>query len=278
MTYSTDDMELQVIATCLAGSVNDVVVCRNLRSSIDERYTLLVVHDRSCVKELLAILDSAGTERPYLFCFAQNEAMIFAFPYRTERKFSTFAHGQILTPSTGEAICVNLIMACISSHFPPPLLYLILTQDNLHITKENDIYFSQILDLSLLDASKTETDCTVRCAEIIIELLGSVTKKRLRSHELVRRKCRNRSYSYFTELYRDIRLTAIPEKQLGIKDRLRGLWLRSRDKLFRLLLVICVFAAVAALIMLISQIVSGDIPLLRLFKHCFDIIGTEHLN
>ncbi len=277
MTYYIDNMELQVIATCFTCSVNDVVVCRNTRSPIDERYTLIVIKDRRYVKSLLSIFTSAGTDPPYLFCFAQNETLIYGFPFRPERRFCTFARGQMLTPSLGETISINLVMECISSLFPPELLYLILTQDNVHITKENSIYFTPVLDLSLLDTDKTERDCTVRCAEMITELLGSATKNRLRSVELISRKSRNNSYSSFSELYRDIRLTAIPEHKLGYKARLRGLWLRNRDKLFKFLLVLCVVIVAVAIIMLISQLIFGDIPLLRLFKHCFDIIGTEHL-
>lgn len=103
-------------------------------------------------------------------------------------------------------------------------------------------------------------------------------KKLLQSCELIEKKCRSRSYSSLAELYRDIQLTALPEKKATLKQRLKGVWIRNRDRIFRVLLVVCAIVLIVALIMLISQILFGDIPLLRLFRHCFDTIGTEQLN
>ena len=72
-------------------------------------------------------------------------------------------------------------------------------------------------------------------------------------------------------------MTALPERKESLKGRLKGFWLRNRDRIFRLLLVLSAVAVVVALIMLISQIIFGDIPLLRLFERAFEQIGTESL-
>ena len=48
--------------------------------------------------------------------------------------------------------------------------------------------------------------------------------------------------------------------------------------LFRILLLLCIVLLLCAAVMVISQIIFGDIPLLRLFQHCFDVIGTENLH
>ena len=77
--------------------------------------------------------------------------------------------------------------------------------------------------------------------------------------------------------FTDIRLTAMPGGKLSLKARLKGWWLRNKDTLFHWLLALCIVAAAVAIIMLVSQLIYGDIPLLRLFKHCFDVIGTENL-
>lgn len=277
MVYYVDDMVLEVVATLFSGKVNDVVVSRDNRSPVGAQYTLLVIRDHDYIKTLLRIWDSSPLPPPYLFDFAQNDELIYGFNYKPERKFSTFARGQITSPILGESISTNLIMECLTTAFPPQILYLILTQDNVQITKDNSIYFSPVLDLSPLDPELTETACTVCCATMILDFLGGGTKKKLRSSELILKKCRSNSYSSFPELYRDIKLTALSDQKQGIKARLKGFWLRNKDRFFHLLLTLCVIAAVAALIMLISQFIFGDIPLLRLFKHCFDVIGTEHL-
>ena len=48
--------------------------------------------------------------------------------------------------------------------------------------------------------------------------------------------------------------------------------------LFRLLLVLCTVLALAAAAALVSNLLFGEIPLLRLFQHRFDVIGTENLH
>ena len=47
--------------------------------------------------------------------------------------------------------------------------------------------------------------------------------------------------------------------------------------LFRVLLRVCAVVAVLALVILISQLIFGDFPLLRLFQNTFETIGTEDL-
>ena len=269
MIYYFEERVLEVVATLFSGSVNDVLVCRDTASPVGTTYTLWVIHDHDCIKKLLPIWESCDTEAPYLFSFAQNDELIYGFPFRTERRFSSFAKGQMAAPSVGETICTNLVVECISCPFPYPLLHLMLSQNNVHITKENEIYFTCALDLSQLDDTIGERECAIRCAQMILELLEGVSKKKgreLKSFELIRRKIKSNSYNSFAELYRDICLTSMPGGKLSIKARLQGWWLRNKDTLFKWLLVLCIIAAVVALIMLISQLIYGDIPLLRLLS------------
>ncbi|MEG1682284.1 MAG: hypothetical protein RRY95_00850 [Oscillospiraceae bacterium] len=277
MTFYFENMELEEVGILLHGRVNDVLVCCDLRSPAAAQYTLLTIRDSDCKKKLLSVLEKTRGERPDWFCFARNEVLIYGFPYRPERKFSAFARGQLATPAIGEAICFNLIMACVSSPLPFPLLYLVLAGDGVNLTRDNDIFFTPVLDLALLDENISEKDCTRYCARMLITLLEESSKKRLKSGELLRRKCDSNSYSAFSELYRDIRLTAIPAEKTGFWARFRGFWRRNRDRLFHLFLALCVPLVILALVMLVSQLIFGDIPLLRLFRHCFEMIGTESM-
>lgn len=358
-------MELSVIAAPFSGPVNDVRICRDLRSATGAEYVLVIIHDRECEKKLLNVL--VKSKDPSAFSFARNNEMIYGFPRREPRRFSAFAPLQSLTGYQREQTSLSLVMTCIASELPFPLLYLVLTQDCISITRENEIYFTPPADLSQLDPETDETACTVCCAEMVRELLSpepaepvfaeqfpaqgkrrrslfrrkaepeeSVSagdgeqhqtarrglfrrrdaaeetgetkqerrrrrreeakarsaekaaekkrrrknrrKKPLRSCELIEKKCRSRSYSSLAELYRDIQLTALPEKKPTLGQRIRGFWVRNRDRIFHILLVVCTIALIVTVIMLISQILFGDIPLLRLFRHCFDTIGTEKLN
>ena len=282
MVYEAGNMIRSPIWEVFRGSVNDVVVCRDLRSPVGMRYTLLVIHDRACVKQMLTVFDQSdrlpsGGQSPYLLRFAQDERLCFVFEYREERKLSAFAAGQLTTPVVRETVAVNLVMECLSSPLPYPLLQLVLTQDCVQLEKDHSVYFTPLLDLSELDPSATEAECAACCAQLLLSILEPQGRRRLKSYELIRKKSAKRSYSGLPELYHDIKVTSVPEKKQGWRNRLKAFWLRSRDRVFRLLLAVCVIAVVCALVLLISQLIFGDIPLLRLFEPSFEVIGTETL-
>lgn len=287
MIYSCDQMELEVVSERFHGKVNDVAVCRNRLSPAGALYTLLIVHDRACAQTMLHIMENGGRsgESPCITCLAHNESLIFVFPYQEERKFSAFARGQAVGVGEAEAIGINLVMACLSSGIPWPLLHLVLEQDCVQISRENSVYFTMNLDLKDLDARKNERICTSDCARLLLELMDvSGTKKRgrqsrqLKTYELIRKKVAKNAYGGFPELYQDIKLTARPAKKTSAKKRLLGAWNRNRDILFRILLILCCLLVVAAVAMLISQLIFGEVPWLRLFRHTFDVIGTENLH
>lgn len=287
MVYYSGSRELEVISETFRGSVNDVVVCRNRLSASGALYTLLVVHDRDCARRMLSVMESGnlGEEPACLGYFSQNEDLIFMFPFREERKFSSFAAGQMTTPAVGEQICIHLVMSCLSAGLPWQLLYLVLEQGCVQIAQDNSVYFGVCLDLQELQEEITEKDCVSSCARLMMELLaapsaGSRRKRRkvLKSYELICKKSTKGTYGGFPELYRDIKLTALPAKKTGLRNRLQGAWKRNRDLLFRILLVLCTLLGLIALAALVTQMIYGEIPWLRLFQNNFDVIGTENLH
>lgn len=284
MIYHAGNMVLNPIGELFHGAVNDVTVCRDLDSPTGACYLLLLVRDRACVKRLLAVFEDAGRTfssggQPYLLCFAQNEALGFVFPYREGRRLSEFAAGQTAGSAARERICINLVMACLSSPMPYPLLYLILSQDCIHLEKDGSVYFLPVLDLEPLSLDKGEPDCAAGCAQILMDLLegGGRGRQKLKSYELIRKKLLKHGYSSFPELYRDIQVTAVPERGLDWKARRDEVWARVRDRIFRVLLVLCFAATVLAVVCALCQMIFGDIPLLRPFERAFEVIGTETL-
>lgn len=288
MVYYAQNMELEVISQVFHGSVNDVAVCRDRLSASGALYTLLAVHDRECARKMLVVMENSqrSGESSCLLHFSQNETMLFLFPYREERKFSAFAAGQMISPEAGEAICINLVMECLSTDLPWPLLYLVLEQDCVQIAKDNTVYFTMILDLKDLEPGRTERNCVSSCARLLLDLLAEPVaggsrrrrRKKLKSFELIRKKMGKNAYTGFPELYQDIKLTALPPVKPSLKSEFRIFWQNNRDRLFRLLLVLCILLVIAAVVVLLSQLIFGDVPLLRLFRHTFDVIGTENLH
>lgn len=286
MVYYAQGMELEVISQVFHGSANDVAVCRDRLSASGTRYTLLAVHDRECARKMLTVMEDnqRSGESACLLQFSQNETMLFLFPYREERKFSAFASGQMTSPEAGETIGINLVMECLSVNLPWPLLYLVLEQDCVQIAKDNTVYFTMILDLKELEPTRTERNCVSSCARLLLDLLAGPTaggkrrRKKLKSFELIRKKTGKNVYTGFPELYQDIKVTALPQVKPSLKSRFRIFWQNNRDRLFRLLLVLCILLLAVAVVILVSQLIFGDVPLLRLFRHTFDVIGTENLH
>ena len=284
LIYHAGNMALNPIAEIFRGPVNDVLICRDANAPASMRYLLWIIHDRACVKRLLPVFESGeGSsltgEPAYLLRFTQNDLLCYVFPYREERRLAAFAPGQMTNAVIRERICVNLVIECLSSPLPYPLLYLLLHQECIHLEKDNSVFFLPTLDLSELDPEKGEEDCVAMCAQILLGLLegGGRRRRQLKSYELIRKKLAKRAYSGFPELYHDIKVTAIPEHKLGWKARLKGFWIRNKDRIFKILLVLCIIMVILALIFALSQLILGDIPLLRLFERAFEVIGTETL-
>ena len=285
MVYYAQGMELEIVSRLLHGSVNDVAVCRDRLSPAGTMYTLLEIHDRACARSMMTVMEENRRigEDLCLLRFAQNESLLFLFPYREERKLSMFAPGQMASTRDRETAAIHLVMECLSVALPWPLLYLVLEQDCVQIAKDNSVYFTMALDLSELRPECTERDCVYSCAGLLLELLedsakGGRRRKTLKSLKLIRKKMLKKAYTCFPELYKDIRVTALPTARASLRSRTHELYQENGDRLFRVLLVVCLLLTITAVVILASQMIFGDVPLLRLFRHTFDVIGTENLH
>jgi hypothetical protein len=279
MIFYAGDMVLESVRDVRDGPKNSVSICRDLNSPVGAHYTLLTVKDRALAKRLIAIFENSERVPPdgvssYVACFTQNELLCYLFDYREERKIGLFAPGQITSAKAWESVCVNLVLACLSSPVPFPLLALSLETDNVHLEKDGTVFFTPYYDLTRLSEENGEAVCARKCAELMLSLLG--TKGRLKSAELMRKKLAKSAFRNLPELYRDIKVTELPERK-NLRAYAKGVWRRNRDRLFTVLLVLCVIAAVFAVIVLISQLLFGNVPVLRIFERCFDVIGLRSL-
>ena len=124
---------------------------------------------------------------------------------------------------------------------------------------------------------RTERDCTVKCARILRALLATKADQKNISYELISRKSDNNSYSSFTELYRDLRIAAMPVEKRGLLVRIKSFFHRNADLLFGILFWVCLILGIVALILLLSHVVWGNVPIIRWFINTFKIIGTESM-
>lgn len=280
MILRSRDAGYEVVATILSGEVNDCYTARPEGGDDGREFSLVVINDHDTVKTLMEIERSSGVASPngsIIEYFASGQSYVLVFPYRQERPLDRFFVGEAYTLPQCEEICINLILACISCALSYPLLYLILDQGLINLSKDDSIYFSYNVDLTELDREKTEKDCAVKCADIMVRVLETKSDVKNISYELLSRKSANNSYSRFTELYRDLSIASAPVKKRPILIRIKSFFYRNADTLFGVLFWLSLILGIAALVLLLTHLVWGDVPFLRIFFNSFKNIGTESL-
>lgn len=280
MVFKANKLLLNVVREVFVSEVNDVYICSDKKDFNNQYYTLLIIKDHRIAGRIIQSFEinkKQNKEPVYIDCFSIQDDTGMVFPYYFERPLKKFYMGGLLSVSECEEICSNLLIQCVRLELPPELLYLILSQEAIHIQRDNSISFSYMLNLSEYDDKRTEKDCVGKCAEIIVKLLEQCHKKNIKSYELIRKKTYKNGYSGFSELYKDIMLAAASEHKRDIRIQWKIFWEGKRDGLFRLLLIICIVLMILMLIMLLSQIIFGEVPLFRLCSNPFKKIGTETL-
>ena len=279
MIYESGNASYTVVSTLLSGTLNSCYMAR-LSDDMDGRsFTMIVLRDHDLIRTMMEAeskIDSIS-DRQLVEHFSYASEYILVFPYRQERPLDKFFVGDILSLSEIERIGTNLLLACISASLPYPMLYLILDQSLINLSRDGSVYFSYAIDFEEFDERKTENDCTVKCAEILKNILSTKADDKNISYELISRKSDNNSYSNFTELYRDLQIAATPKEKRGIIVRIKSFFFRNMDTIFGILFWVCLIAGIVALILLLTHVVWGDVPLIRIFINNFKIIGTESL-
>ncbi len=279
MTFESQKASYTVVSTLFSGEKNCCYVAR-LTDDMDGRsFTIIAVRDHDAIRALMEaeskIVSIKNSQMIDTFSYGNDYVLVF--PYRQERPLKTFFVGEALSLSEVEEIGTNLLLACISASLPYPVLYLLLEQGQINLSKDGGIFFSYNIDLKEMDLRKTERDCTVKCAQILRAMLATKEDEKNISYELISRKSDNNSYTSFTELYRDLRIAAMPVEKKGIIVRIKSFFARNADLLFGILFWVCLILGIIALIILLSNVVWGDVPILRLFVNTFKNIGTESL-
>jgi len=279
MFYQSQKMKLECVRIVKIGAVNDILICQDLNMAARNLYTLLVIKEHQAAKKYLEVFEQAGLSArdSYIDSFSDKGAFCMVFEYKQERPLKDFYMGASYTLQECEQVCINVVTTCITSNLPYPVLYLILKQDQLHLSKDHTVYFGYQIDLEDLDGEKTERDCAVQCATLLRDLLRPKASIKAFSYRLLEKKISRKSYDKFTELYKDIRITAAPGRKKGLRKRLKAWYLRRQGTLFRLLLFLCMILALVTLVSLVSQLLLGDIPWLRVLFNGFKTIGTESL-
>lgn len=272
-------MNLERVRTILQGSVNDIYICKDRNTGGEIPYTVLVIKDHKITKTYLEIFEKERniSGSSYIDSFSDQGRFCMVFPYRQERYLKDFYMGNSFSLQKSEEICIQLILKCMETTLPYPILYLILEQMQIHLAADNSIFWGYALNLESIDSEKTEKDCVLLCAKILKELLQSKQSSKGFAYRVLEKKIQRESYHHFVEVYKDFRITAAPVKEKGIRKKI-GRWLKKhRDQLTGILFFVCVVIVVIAGFSLLSQLIFGDVPWLRILFNGFKEIGTQSL-
>ena len=279
MIYESSRFRLVPVQVVCRNGANDVQVCQDTFSAAGSYYTVVAIRDHVLTKELLEVFESAEStaKENIIDTFSCQGEFIVVFPYKQKRLLDSFYMGDAYTLAESEEICMSLILACMDCRLPWPVLSLVLSQRQIHLSKDHTVYLGYELDFQGLDPDVGERECVTECAEVLLSLLEPVAAQKAISYQLLQKKAANRSYTKFTELYRDVRVSATSKERRGIYARLRDWFYRNRDALFVVLLRVSIVLAVFALAAFITQLLFGDIPWIRVLFNHFKVIGTESL-
>jgi hypothetical protein len=279
MIYKSGTMRLLPVTTKSVGEVNDCYICRDLSSSGGTLYTVIIVHQHDVVRKILELfkLSPRKGEGVLIEDFSVGDGHALVFPYHRERPLLDFYEGKSLSLAQCEEICINTILACITSDLPYPILYLLITGGQLNLAADKSVFLSYEMDLSKLDENKGESDCTGECAAILLELLRPKAGQKATSYYLLEKKTANGSYDRFTDLYRDITIAAVTKKKITPWFLIK-LWIkRNQDTLIGVLFWLSIILALFALSIIVSRLFLGGNSWIRLLFNTFKRIGTESL-
>lgn len=279
MVYQIKNMLLNVTQDLIRGEVNDVVVCQDLAAATKVFYTVVIIKDHSVAKRVLQIYENHGvdSERTYIAKGTYQDDYLIVFPYEEERDMERFFQAEVDTLESCEALCTEVVIKCMTSGIPYPIMYLQFLQKKVNKSKAGEVFFSYSLDLKDLSENVGERECVSSCARMLFGLLSRVTNESTVSYTLLMKKNSRSGYAKFIDLYKDIQAATVTIEKKNFWVRMKLFFQRNRERIFKAVVMISLTAALIALIMLLSQMIFGDIPLFRLFINPFKKIGTESL-
>lgn len=278
MIYQIGKQPYYVVSQLFCGKVNDVCVCRPIGGRETALFTIWAVKDRRTAKTLIRFFAENTGDGDYLGETVWENGCCFLFRYTEERPALRYFQGEARTMAECEELTLQLASECLLAQWlPAPILCLILKQGQVNIGQDGCIYFTYTVNLDSLDETAKMPECAAAGAAYIAELLKQ--KRELAENAgLIQRKAERGAYPDFYSVCRDIRLLDQPGRRLGKIASICGWAKKEKGKFSGLLIALCLSAALFAVIILLSQAFTGDVALFRLFRHTFDVIGTETLS
>jgi hypothetical protein len=270
-------MTLAVVMDVYHGKVNDVVICENERAK-GTYYTVIRITNHNTVKKFLAMMEQYPDKKECVIdMFNSEDGFLVVMGYCRPRNIRDFFATGVNSVERAERISLNLIAECIGSSLPYPLLELVLKERNIQLLQDDSVTLGYMTDLEPMNVDAGEAECAHECARIVRELITPVADKRTMSLQILDKKIPLRNYKTFREIYRDIHIILDGTKKQGFFGRIKSWFARNQEGIFRVLLWISIILLILVVLMVLSNVIFGDIPFMRIFFNSFKKIGTESM-
>lgn len=277
MIYQVGNMLLQKTQEVFRGKVNEVIVCQDIAVGDNTYYTVWIIYDRELAKKLIRMFHSGQKNPRFVADYTWKDSYLMVFDYVRERPLERFFTSEINSLSACEQMGLNLTVECLAGGIPYPVLFLQLKQGQIHISKDRSVYLGYGIDLEEFSDKITEKDCATLCAKIVFHYIEEMNTVKATSYKLLEKKLWKGGYLRFTDFYKDLKMASQPLKKDGILARFQRVYRHNQDRIFRLVMILCVLLGILAFTMIVSQVFFSDVPFFRLFINPFKEIGTESL-
>ncbi len=277
MIIESQDTKYECISRGFAGNVNEAYICRKADDSSGKYYVVHIIHAREVAKKIIEAFKNSDIMTDTMKIFTWKEAVCVVSDYYENRSLERFFMPQITGRRECEEIFQNIVLTCMGEQLPYPVLYLILSQRKFNLCADRRITINYCFDFEELDLTKTETDCVRECISMLLFLFDAKDEYGLASYQVLYKKERRDAYRSFIELYTDLKNAGLPlEKDTWRKKIRRFIEVRG-NTIYRILRNFSIAVAVIAIVLIVSQMFFGDIPLLRLFTNSFKEIGNRRM-
>lgn len=279
MLYKHGQFVLEMVSIIQQNKKQDIEVCRDIQSPVEVKYIVWIIHDNDLSKSILSAFENreeeiGSNQEKYDFFFVQNQTCIFGFRYKEERNIFSHLTLDITNREKQRDLAIRIVEACMATSIPMPILYCILNQRMLNLDKGEDVYFGMDVDISELDESHQERDCVEKCIQIILEIEERYKKKNKILCQLLEKRRNNQDYGLFQELYRDVQVATEAKSKADWKAKIITILTKRKDRIFKIVLTVTIITTILGILALLSMLIFGDIPWLRIFTNDFREIGT----
>lgn len=237
---------------------------------------LWLVSDQAMSLKLVRLLAAGGEDSPCRI-FMSGPLTCFSFPYEEQRPLSRFYFKSVLPFEEKARIIRAFAVLCMTSALPAGLIYEILKQGQVMLHADNSLSFNYVLRLHPRFGEHEEAETVQMCAEVILDMLDTKDPADVLARALISKRYARDGYRTWVTLYRDVQAVTEPKERKKVKARVIGGFESRKDRIVRALLFLALILTSLALLLLLSQIITGEIPFFNIFTRSFTKIGTESL-